>query len=440
MARRLGVVAGAIGVLAIALAVLAPLRPTSGDTVAARLGGLALRCGGGWDMSTVDWVHDMRVKHEMTYYQQFDERGQYSSIFGPAPALVMAIALADYGPGATIADAALRARERDAAACLVALAAALLAIACATRGGTGIAAAAGACAMCSFAGAATLGQGLWQATVALPVLVAALAALAWEARRPALALVAPAAIALAVMLRPTIAPLALGLAAAWALRRRTRRTWIVAGAIALAACAPLVAWNAIHLWSPLPIGQLAGNSRLTDDVFTPGRAATGLLGLLVSPARGVAWFAPIAIAGVALGLRRRGAARWIAGGAVLQLVAMAVFFKWHGGLAFGPRLLAETTWVAIWLAADAWPDLARRGRIALAVLAAWTAIVGLCGLWRFHPEQWEMRRLPDTHAGALWDVADSPLPALFSTPSVAPMHDSPPVAFERCMDGTIETR
>ena len=77
------------------------------------------------------------------------------------------------------------------------------------------------------------------------------------------------------------------------------------------------------------------------------------------------WFAPIAIVGVVMGLRDR-TWRWVAGGVVLQVFAMALFFKWHGGQAFGPRLLAEATWIAIFLVATAvaaWIPARRASRV-----------------------------------------------------------------------------
>jgi hypothetical protein len=315
------------------------------------------------------------------------------------------------GTGDELSDDTLRSRERWAAAVLLAIAAALLVLAAAVRHGLVRSAATGAVAALSFAGCATLGQGLWQATTALPALAAAVCVLAWRDRRPRRAIVVPALLAVAILARPTITPLALGVGLTWALPVRTLRPWLVAAGLALVVAAPFVVWNAIHVNSPLPLGQWQTNARATDHVFTLGGIARGIAGLVASPARGLVWFAPIVLAGTAWGLRDR-KLRWIGAGIVLQLVVMSSFFKWHGGLAFGPRLMAEATWVAVWLAIAAC-DVPR---VLLAIATGVTIVVGLIGLWRFDPDQWETRRLPERDARAYWDFIDSPIRSAVTPP------------------------
>jgi hypothetical protein len=425
----------ALAVVTIALCVLSPLRQTSGDAAAGRVSAAVLRCTGTFDVSRAEWIAKYTSRGRILYWMQRDESREYTSVFGPAPAVVGAIALADFGEGATIDDESLRARERAAAAVLLALAAALLAIAMGARASVARSIAAGALAAASFAGAATLGQGLWQATVALPFLAGALAALAWRDQRPRAALATPALLVVAVMIRPTIAPLALGLGVAWALPTRDFRTWIIAAAIAVVAAAPFVVWNAIHLNSPLPLGQWTGNTRIETSVFSPLRLVHGLPGLVASPSRGLLWFAPIAILGMVLGfVRGDRTARIIAGGVVLQLVVMAMFFKWHGGLAFGPRMLAEATWLAIWLAL-AYPGARWLERACAAI----TVAVGLLGLALYTPDRWETRRKPEIDDSAFWDVADSPLTALVIDHETKPTTDSDPVPAYRCADGIVRS-
>jgi hypothetical protein len=202
---------------------------------------------------------------------------------------------------------------------------------------------------------------------------------------------------------------------------------VSAGALALVVVAPLVAWNAIHYWSPFPLGQWHANANESAHVFG---APSGIAGLLVSPARGLLWFAPVAVVGVVARVKNP-----IAIGVIVQVVAMAAFFKWYGGLAYGPRLLAEATWVAIWLACD----------VRWAVLApaiALTAIVGQLGLWRWRAEQWERRRVPNADSGALWDFADNPIFSTLDTlpPGTQPAYDSPPTPFLRCDHGRVRSR
>jgi len=410
----------ALAIMTIVLCVASPLRMISGDIVPGRLGAAVLRCTGSFDLARVDWVADEWKDHGIEYYvEPGDHAGELTSVFGPAPAAVGAVALADFGDGATLGDEALRRRARDAAAVLLAISGVLLVLACLAITTLPRALAAGGIAVLSFAGAATLGQGLWQASVALPPLIAGLALVAWHERRPQLALGAPAALLVAVMIRPSVAVLAIGLGVPWLRREwgRWRRVALAAG-IAVVAVAPLVAYNAVHWNSPFPLGQWHANARDNAHVFG---APTGIAGLLVSPARGILWFAPI----VLLARRHRVVL-------VLQLIAMAAFFKWHGGMAYGPRLLAEATWIAIFAACDA--PLAR-----LLPVAAITILVGQLGLWRWRVEQWETRRRPETNAGAYWDVRDNPIFSTLDdvTPSI---DDSPRRPFVHCADGRVTTR
>ena len=442
---RVALAALVTALAAFVLCVFAPLRQLTGDTVPGRMGGAVLRCAGDFDLDHVDWVRAQTQTGWDFYYTKLDRAGERSSVFGPAPAVVVSLALLDFGDGDRISDETLRRRERGAGAVLLALAAALVTLAAAARVAPWRAALVGLVCALSFAGAASLGQGVWQATTALPALAGAVAAFAWRDRFPRVALAVPALLLLAVMLRPTIAPLVLGLGLAWLVDARaqhvrgarTWRSWLVAGVAALAIVAPLVAWNAIHLWSPLPIGQWIANARAAEHVFTAGGAATGLAGLLVSPARGLLWFAPIVIVAVIAAARTR-AYRLVALAIVLQLIVMAAFFKWHGGLVYGPRLLAEATWIGVWLALGT--EL-RVPRWLLAAALAITIVVGQLGLWRFTLEQWELRRSPEVHPGAFWDVVDSPIPATFTTPPRGARrgYDSPPTLGLICESGNLRS-
>ncbi len=442
---RLALAALVTALAAFVLSVLAPLRQLTGDTVPGRIGGAVLRCAGDFDLDRVDWVRTQTQTGYDFYYTQLDRAGVRSSVFGPAPAVVVSLALLDFGEGDRISDDTLRRRERGAGALLLALAAALVTLAAAARVAAWRAALVGLACTLSFAGAASLGQGVWQATTALPAFTGALAAFAWRDRFPRVALAVPALLLLAVMLRPTIAPLVLGLGIAWLVDvraqhlrgARTWRSWLVAGIAALAVVAPLALWNAIHLGSPLPVGQWIANARTAEHVFSVGGAATGLVGLLVSPARGLLWFAPILMVAVVAAARTR-TYRLVALAIVLQLIAMAAFFKWHGGLTYGPRLLAEATWVGIWLALGT--EL-RVPRWLLATALAITIVVGQLGLWRFTLEQWELRRSPEAHPAAFWDVVDSPIPATFTTPprGVRRGYDSPPTLGLICENGTLRS-
>ena len=411
-----------------------PLRQISSDTVPGRLGAAVLRCGGGFDLRTVDWIAERADAGRLPYWAR-PSGDRIVSVFGPGPAVAGALALPDLAGAPGLAahgeldDAMLRRRERITAAVLLGVAAALLVLASSARRGPLVSAGTGLLAAASFAGAATLGQGLWQQTVALPPLIAALAALAWRHRAPRCAIGVPALLALAVLLRPTMAPVAAGLGVAWCLGERRASTSAhgpdgfslrrAAGALGLAAIAvaPLLAWNLVELGHLVPTQQLEANARVTEHIFVLTRAQLGygLGGLLLSPGRGWLWFAPIALVGGVVAARAGDRlARCLAAGIAAQLLVVAVFHMWWGGICFGPRFLGEATWVGIWLALGHGGLPGRIPRALLGAAIAVTIIVGQLGLWGWRAEQWETRRNPDIDQNALWDFADSPVIAILT--------------------------
>jgi hypothetical protein len=99
------------------------------------------------------------------------------------------------------------------------------------------------------------------------------------------------------------------------------------------------------------------------------------------------WFAPVALLGSVIALRAGPRlARLIALGVAAQLGVIAMFHMWWGGICFGPRFLAEATWIGIWLAVGSgatWPGRPLRGLGAIAI----TIGVGQLGLWGWRAEQ-----------------------------------------------------
>ncbi|HEY4181440.1 MAG TPA: hypothetical protein VGM90_31555 [Kofleriaceae bacterium] len=451
-ASRVAAAMGALVWIALLLVGLSPQRFISNDTTPSRLGAAALRCGGDLDLLRVDWVRDLTPD---AYWLQ-RVNGQGVSAFGPAPAVFGAAVMPTLADGDLVDDDLLRRRERFATALSVGFSAALLALAIAARRSVLLAFVRSAIALASFAGAATIGQGLWQATSALPLLMGAFAALSWasvprtwdettRAGRWPLRVV-PALLLAAMLARPTIAPLCLGLGVAWISLRPRLRDWLVAIALAAIAAAPFVAWNSVVLGHLYPTGQAAVNARVDVHlfVFAPGHIGTGVWGLLVSPARGLVWFAPVVLLAVARSLRGRrtdGASeRIVAGAIVLQLVAMALFYRWWGGVCFGPRLLAEAVWIAVGVAS--WRPFHSRVWHGVFVLAALVTIgVGQIGLWRWRAEAWERRRNPDIDENALWDVHDSPIPAALTYDVSAELLaiDGGEPRVMRCRAGRLET-
>lgn len=112
---------------------------------------------------------------------------------------------------------------------------------------------------------------------------------------------------------------------------------------------------------------------------------------------------------------------------------MAAFFKWHGGQAYGPRLLTELTWISLYGACTV------RMRW-LAPTAAITIVVGQLGLWCYQPEQWEARRRPESTPDAFWDFRDNPIFATLSADPKINAPDSAPVSEYRCVYGHVLTQ
>lgn len=135
---------------------------------------------------------------------------------------------------------------------------------------------------------------------------------------------------------------------------------------------------------------------------------SSLAGLLISPARGLLIFTPVALV-AAMGLQRAGRtspfARALAAAAVTHLFFVSLWNEWHGGESFGPRLLADVLPALFYFLPEGlalWPK-------AGALLAAWSILAQAVGGWTYD-YRWERlyQRGADFKA-ALWDWRDAPL-------------------------------
>ncbi len=433
------------GVVAYALSVAPRLRGQSADTTPGFLGGVVLACNGDFNLGRIPWLDRAARTGAIPYYAAISADGrEIVSTFGPAPAVLGRAAFIGLEPGQRVEDLNLRTRARHAAAAALAVATSCLALALLAWTSVGWAAAGALVAATSFAGAAGPGQGLWQQTAALPFLAASLAALAWSERSRAATIVAPAAAIVAALIRPADAFLSIAIVACWVLVAYRRRSLPeIAGASLLAACAagPLLVWNLVHLGTALPNGQWVRNLAIAthESVFSlaPNRIGVGLLGLSFSPARSWLLFAPIAVVGLVLAVRRASSPheirvrRVLVCGVFAQVLLSASFFRWWGGYAFGPRLLAGATWVGVLLACAAVPTIGRRARGFVAACAVVTSAVGMAGLFGYEIAQWDLRYEIDKHPEKLWQVSDGPLRWLFTDPQ---MH-APPSTPIFCPEG-----
>lgn len=399
------------------LCVVTPARPDTTDTAPGFFGAAVLACHGELNLGRIQTVDETARTVGVPYWavESPDQRRLYST-FGPAPALLGRPAFAGLRAGDVLREDLIRARVTHLTGAALGVTAGFACLAVMSEASVWMAIVAAILAALSFAGAPVLGQSLWQQTAALPFLVASLAAALWSGRSRVATLAAPALALLAALLRPADAALSVATLSVWFLRARdTRRGDLIAALVFAAICVfPLLVWNLVNLGTALPAGQWSSNLRFTTGVFdlSPAHLGVGLAGLLVSPARGLVWFAPVAILGVVVALRRRDVATRILGAAVIvELLISAAFFRWWGGVSFGPRLLAGATWFAIVVAAIELP-----WRRVFYATAAVTAAFGVVGVLRYDPRTWEIPNAPDANPARLWQVADSPIVAVLSRP------------------------
>ena len=129
------------------------------------------------------------------------------------------------------------------------------------------------------------------------------------------------------------------------------REWILFASPILAAGLVSLWWN----W--LRFGSLLESGYVESEAFN-GDWLVGLVGLLVSPGRGLLWYSPVLLLvplGVGWFWRR---ARWLlmssAGVALLYWLLYAKWYMWHGGYSWGPRFLVPVLPFLLLMTAPAW--------------------------------------------------------------------------------------
>jgi len=385
----------------------------------------------------------------LPYYAQLtaDQRS-IASTFGPGPGWLGWPFFAQIEHGRLLDDRMLQSRARLAASSAVASSAVLLAVGLLATTSWPWALAAAATAALSFAGAAQLGQGLWQQTAALPFFMLAFAAAAWCSRFPRLFALAVTSAVIAAWLRPPDVLVAIGLAIQALLQVRRDRIGLGSLTISLlglvVASVALGSWNLWYYDQLWPSGQWAANRLETDSVLIvkPSHFALALLGLLASPARGIVIFAPVIPLAIGFCCTRpapeRAANVALAAALAAQLVLCSLFYKWWGGLAFGPRLLGISTWIGIALLArcaqaTVWKSWTSWKRTAVIAAMSQTLIVGLVGLWFYDPRKWEIPADPDHNPQRLFDLRKSQWSTLFEpVSSMADVVDAPRGPFYYC--------
>lgn len=401
------------GLCVFLFASLLPLVPQGGDAVPGRLGMVTQSCRGTSNLASIDWVEEAALRGKLPYYLVLSaDRRAVVSTFGPGPATWGWLFFHPPEPGTPITDLELAAVARRAAAAALGIATSLLVLALLSTTSSWLALVGGLSAALSFGGVVGLGRGLFQQTPSVMLLMAALAAAAHARRYPWLLVVALGCGVLSVTQRP--ADLPLGVAVMAFALAQARAAWgsvsllVTSAVVALAAAFPVLIYDLWYFDGLLPMAQLSSNARMAERVFvfTPGHIGTSLAGLLVSPARGLLWFGPVVLLALP---------KWrspLAFGLLGQLLLVAVFHKWWGGIAFGPRLLSAAVWLAVYLvlAEPRTPRVFGPGALAV------TGLVGLLGALHYDPRAWELPNDPDRHPERLFSLTESPWPSFFATP------------------------
>lgn len=246
-------------------------------------------------------------------------------------------------------------------------------------------------------------QALWQHPAVLVFLVIAIDALerlddhAAGSLRPGL--IAAFGLSLAAASRPAVIPMCAALFVYLLIRARAQAASLIA-----VACVPAGAvafYNAMLFGAPWRFGPAGGGDRFFSAL--PESAA----GLLISPARGLLVFTPVALV-AAWGLitqRRRSLARGLVAAVAVHFAFMACWNEWHGGESFGPRLLTDLLPALFFFLPEGLSALPRSG----ALLGLASVAIQLLGGWTYDYRWERLHQRGREFDEALWSWTDSPI-------------------------------
>ena len=223
-----------------------------------------------------------------------------------------------------------------------------------------------------------------------------------------------AAFGMAVLCRPTTVVVALcaGAYLLWVDRRRCAA--YVLGGLPFALI--LAAYNHFHFGSPLVFGQSvvahsialskAGSADLWQSAWRES-----LPGLLLSPARGLVWFSPVLVLGLASAPVLWKQPRYrpllpLQAGAVLMILVAGKWFDWWGGVTWGYRSIVDTApFLALAMIPLLERMLANRGtRLLFSALLAWSVAVQFVGAYSYSLMGWSdlWREYEKPEQASLW--------------------------------------
>ena len=244
-------------------------------------------------------------------------------------------------------------------------------------------------------------QALWQHPAVVLFLVIAIEALdrLEASASPGPARLAALGLSLAAASRPAVIPLCATLFVYLLIRARARALGLIA-----IACVPAgaVAWyNAACFGAPWRFGPENAGGRFF------GALPESLAGLLISPARGLLVFTPVALV-AAWGLvsqGRRPLARGLMAAAAIHFAFMACWNEWHGGESFGPRLLTDLLPALFFFLPEGLSALPKTG----ALLGVASIAIQFLGGWTYDYRWERLHQRGQEFDRALWSFADSPI-------------------------------
>ncbi len=247
-------------------------------------------------------------------------------------------------------------------------------------------------------------QALWQHPAGVLFLSLALLFVFKAEHEPAWAGRAGLPLALAVAARHAdialALPLALGVALRWPRRFPAFLLW------ALPAVVFVLGYQLAYFGSPLSHGFSGSLASRFSEAW-----GVGQLGLLLSPAKGLLVFTPVAIVAICgLWRRLRLGDLWtsltLGGAALAHVVFIGRWSEWHGGESFGPRMMTDALPLLFVFLPSGFEVLPRLGP-ALAV-----ASIAIQALGAFsYDYRWErlFQRPPNSARTELWDTTKSPI-------------------------------
>ena len=258
-------------------------------------------------------------------------------------------------------------------------------------------------------------QALWQHPASTFCLSLGAWFLVRSAERPRAAAWCGAAFGMAVLCRPATAAAVVCVAAylLWVDRRRLA-AYVVGG---LPFLVILLAYNGYYFGSPLTFGQTVASKSIAlgktgSEALWQAAWLESLPGLLVSPSRGLLWFSPVLLFGVA-----GAAAVWkdpryhplmaLQTAAVAMILVAATWFDWWGGLAWGYRAIVDTTpFLALSMVPALERIVARRSlRLLFGALLVWSFGVQFVGAFGYSGVGWYelTQRHDDPKKANVWE-------------------------------------